>query len=87
MLQNYPNPFNAGTVISFNLKDATEWKVTIYNVMGQVVRTFEGADDAASVRVPWDGRDRDGSTVASGVYFYRVITPKWNATRKMTLVR
>lgn len=87
LLQNYPNPFNAGTVITFNLKEASEWKVAIYNVMGQVVRSFEGSDDASSIRVSWDGRDRDGATVASGVYFYRVTTPEWNATRKMTLVR
>ncbi len=87
LLQNYPNPFNAGTVIGFDLKEATDWNVSIYNVLGQVVRTFEGSADASNVRVSWDGRDRDGSEVASGVYFYRVMTPKWNATRKMTLIR
>jgi hypothetical protein len=87
LLQNYPNPFNAGTIISFNLKETSEWAVTVYNVLGQVVRAFDGTDDASSVRVSWDGRDRDGSAVASGVYFYRVTTPHWNATRKMTLIR
>lgn len=87
LLQNYPNPFNAGTVIGFDLKEASEWTVAIYNVLGQTVRTFEGSADASNVRLAWDGRDRDGSEVASGVYFYRVITPKWNATRKMTLIR
>jgi hypothetical protein len=87
LLQNYPNPFNAGTVIGFDLKEASDWNVSIYNVLGQVVRAFEGSADASNVRVTWDGRDRDGSEVASGVYFYRVITPKWNATRKMTLIR
>jgi hypothetical protein len=87
LLQNYPNPFNAGTVIGFDLKEASEWTVAIYNVLGQTVRTFGGTADASNVRLTWDGRDREGSEVASGVYFYRVITPKWNATRKMTLIR
>jgi hypothetical protein len=87
LLQNYPNPFNAGTIISFNLKETSEWTVTVYNVLGQIVRAFDGTDDASNVRVPWDGRDHDGSAVPSGVYFYRVATPDWNATRKMALIR
>lgn len=85
--QNYPNPFNSGTVIPFALKDASEWTVTIYNVMGQVVRTFEGRNDAGRIMVTWDGADHDGAAVASGVYFYRVQTNNWHATKKMTLVK
>ncbi|HWO57508.1 MAG TPA: T9SS type A sorting domain-containing protein [bacterium] len=85
--QNYPNPFNAGTVIPFALKDASEWTVTIYNVMGQVVRTFTGRNDAGRVTVTWDGADHNGAAVSSGVYFYRVQTDNWHATKKMTLVK
>jgi hypothetical protein len=67
--QNYPNPFNAGTVIPFDLKDASDWTVTVYNITGQVVRTFAGHNEASQVRVQWDGTDADGNDVASGVYF------------------
>jgi FlgD Ig-like domain len=87
LAQNYPNPFNAGTVIPFALKDASEWSVTIYNVMGQVVRNFTGHNEAGQINVSWDGSDENGSSVSSGVYFYRVQAGTWNATKKMTLVK
>jgi hypothetical protein len=85
--QNYPNPFNAGTVIPFALKDASDWTLTVYNVMGQVVRTFAGHNEAGRISVNWDGSDQSGTSVSSGVYFYRVQTANWNATKKMTLVK
>jgi hypothetical protein len=87
LAQNYPNPFNAGTVIPFALKDASEWSVTIYNVMGQVVRNFTGHNEAGQINVNWDGSDENGSSVSSGVYFYRVQAGTWNATKKMTLLK
>ncbi|MEW5701502.1 MAG: T9SS type A sorting domain-containing protein [Candidatus Zixiibacteriota bacterium] len=87
LLQNYPNPFNAGTVIPVALKDASEWSLSIYNVAGQVVRTFSGSSDAGIVNVAWDGRTADGSSVATGVYFYRVTTPNFTATKKMVLLK
>ncbi len=87
LLQNYPNPFNAGTVMPFVIKNASEWTLTVYNIMGQTVRTFNGTDAAGTVRVSWNGQDENGSSVPSGVYFYRVTTPEWSATKKMTLLK
>jgi len=87
LLQNYPNPFNAGTVIGFNLTKATDWSVTVYNVAGQVVRTFAGSNDAGTVQVAWDGNDASGEHVASGVYFYRLKADTFTATKKMTLLK
>ena len=87
LLQNYPNPFNAGTVMPFVIKNASQWTLTVYNIMGQTVQTFEGFDAAGTVRVAWNGQDQNGSTVPSGVYFYRVTTPEWSATKKMTLLK
>ncbi len=87
LLQNYPNPFNAGTVIPFTMKDASEWTLTVYNIMGQTVQTFEGFDAPGTVRVNWNGLDRNGANVPSGVYFYRVTTATWSATKKMTLLK
>jgi hypothetical protein len=87
LLQNYPNPFNAGTVIPFDLKDASDWTVTVYNVTGQVVRTFAGHNEASQVRVQWDGTDTDGNEVASGVYFYRIKANNFTASKKMTLLK
>jgi hypothetical protein len=87
LLQNYPNPFNAGTVMPFALKNDAQWTLTVYNVLGQEVRAFSNFSAAGTVRVNWDGRDQKGSAVPSGVYFYRVATKEWSATRKMTLLK
>lgn len=87
LMQNYPNPFNAGTVIRFDLKDASDWTLQVYNITGQVVRTFTGHDDASTVSVTWDGADRNGNQAASGVYFYRVNAGDYTATKKMTLLK
>ncbi|MBI3872149.1 MAG: hypothetical protein HY304_03620 [candidate division Zixibacteria bacterium] len=51
------------------------------------MQSFQGSDDAGIVPVAWDGRASDGSTAASGMYFYRVTTPTFSATRKMTLLK
>jgi hypothetical protein len=87
LLQNYPNPFNAGTVIRFDLKDASDWALTVYNITGQVVKTFSGHDEASQVSVQWDGKDNSGQTAASGVYFYRVNAGDYTAVKKMTLLK
>lgn len=85
--QNYPNPFNASTQIRFNLGAAAAWEVTVYNVLGQVVRRFEGTNEAGEVSIEWDGKASDGSGVASGVYFTRLKVDKSTATRKMVLLK
>ncbi|MEW5875739.1 MAG: T9SS type A sorting domain-containing protein [Candidatus Zixiibacteriota bacterium] len=87
LMQNYPNPFNAGTVIRFDLKEASDWTLTVYNITGQVVRTFSGHDEASSVSVLWDGKDNKTADAASGVYFYRVNAGNFTATKKMTLLK
>ena len=87
LLQNYPNPFNAGTVIRFDLKESSDWTLKVYNVAGQVVRTFGGFNDASEVSVAWDGTDDRGVRAASGVYFYRIDAGNFTATKKMTLMK
>jgi hypothetical protein len=87
LLQNYPNPFNAGTVMPFMLKTSSTWTLAVYNVLGQEVQSFSGNDAAGTVRVSWNGTDRNGATVPSGIYFYRVSTPEWTASKKMTLLK
>jgi len=87
LLQNYPNPFNAGTVIEFRSGTFSDWTLTIYNVLGQAVRTFGGSDATGTIRVEWDGTSETGKAVASGVYFYRVNMPSWSATKKLTLLK
>ncbi len=86
--QNTPNPFNPGTAIQVGIPVASEVRLTIYNVSGQKVSTL--VDDylrAGEHIVAWDGRDRSGRAVASGVYIYRLSTDDQTLTRRMVLVR
>jgi len=71
--QNYPNPFNPSTDIAFTLPAASRVKIDILNVLGQQVRTLKDEyTEAGAYTITWDGRDQAGSSVASGVYFYRM---------------
>ena len=85
--QNYPNPFNPTTTISLSLPVASDWTVAIYNVAGQMVKQYSGAADAGVVNVVWDGKDNSGSTVASGIYFYKAAAANFSATKKMVLMK
>ncbi|MBD3297543.1 MAG: T9SS type A sorting domain-containing protein, partial [candidate division Zixibacteria bacterium] len=87
LYQNYPNPFNAGTVIRFDLQEASDWTLTVYNVTGQRVRTFHGHSEASQMTVQWNGRDDNGQSVASGVYFYNIKAGRYTDTRKMTVLK
>ena len=80
--QNYPNPFNPETVIGFNLVEASDYELTIYNVTGQVVDVFSGSADAGSHQVKWNA-----SNVASGVYFYKLNAGNFTETKKMVLLK
>lgn len=85
--QNYPNPFNPTTTIALSLPVAGEYHVAIYNVAGQLIRTFDGSASAGVVQLVWDGKDASGSTVASGMYFYKATVGDFTATKKMLLMK
>jgi Tol biopolymer transport system component len=88
--QNYPNPFNAATVIRFALPTAANVELAIFNLAGQKVTTLvQGAREAGTYTINWDGRDDDGPALASGVFLYRLRTGDGQQveTRKLVLVR
>jgi hypothetical protein len=87
--QNYPNPFNPQTTIAFSLKQRGRVRVDVYNVAGQLVKTLLNESRAAGsyTDVRWDGRDARSQTVASGVYFYKLVTDGFSQTRKMVLLK
>ncbi len=88
LAQNYPNPFNAGTVISFSLPQRSHVSVDVFNILGQRVRRLVDEDrPAGTYRVEWDGSDRSGNLVASGVYLYRLDAGGRSLARKMILLR
>lgn len=86
--QNYPNPFNPSTVISYELPANTRTTLTIYNVLGQEVRTLvDGPETVGAKSVTWDGRDNHGRQVVSGVYLYRLQAGSYVQARKMILMK
>jgi len=82
LYQNYPNPFNEGTTIAFSLTKITDYKLGIYNILGQKVREFSGHGGPGVIRIPFTS---DG--LASGIYFYRLKADEFNESRKMLLLK
>jgi flagellar hook assembly protein FlgD len=87
LAQNYPNPFNPATTIALALPVASDYSVAIYNVAGQLIRTYSGYANAGVVSIVWDGKDASGSQVASGMYFYKAQANSFSATKKMLLMK
>jgi hypothetical protein len=88
LAQNYPNPFNAQTMISFNLATSGRVELDIYNMIGQkIVTLVDGSYNPGTYNVIWNGRDAAGSTVSSGIYYYRLKTDAKTETMKMTLLK
>jgi subtilisin family serine protease len=90
LANNYPNPFNPTTTIEYSIKEKAHVSLKIYNVAGQLVKTLVNqAQDRTShhYSVQWSGRDNKGNPVASGVYFYRLVTKGFTQTKKMVLLK
>lgn len=88
MLQNYPNPFNPGTTICYRLNEPVEITLTIYNMLGQKVRTLaDGKKMAGTHQIVWEGKDDFGNMVPSGVYFTRLKHGTETITNKMVLMK
>jgi hypothetical protein len=86
--QNYPNPFNPTTTIVFALPASSHTDLRIYNILGQMVRVLLDQDlPAGSHQVTWDGIDGRGRSVATGVYFYRLETAGYAASKKMVVLK
>jgi len=81
--QNYPNPFNPTTTIEFSLPERSFVKLTVYNALGQEVAVLVDEEKSpGKYAVTFDA-----SKLSSGIYFYRLETPKFIETKKMILVK
>ncbi|MBI2620035.1 MAG: T9SS type A sorting domain-containing protein [Ignavibacteriales bacterium] len=86
--QNYPNPFNPTTTLLFTLHTSLFTTLKVYDLLGREVVTLVETDLKAGEHVlRWDGRDRVGKQVSTGVYYYRLTAGDLVQTRKMILVR
>ncbi len=93
LLQNFPNPFNPETWIPYQLKDDSPVMIRIYNSAGILVRELDlgyktaGLYDGKDKSAYWDGKDKFGLPVASGVYFYEISAGKFSAVKKMIVLK
>ena len=88
LYQNRPNPFNPETRISYYLPKSCNVKLTIYNVLGQTIKTFhQGYQNAGMNTIIWDGRGKNGVELSSGIYFYRLEAGEFIQTKKMSLMK
>lgn len=73
LMQNYPNPFNPSTKIEFSLPVASNVKLTIYNILGEVVNVLANQQmNAGHHSITWNSDNKIGEKVVSGVYFYEL---------------
>jgi len=88
--QNYPNPFNPETHIAFDIPASWTAPVTlrIFNMQGQLIQTLvDGVMAPGRHEVVWNGRDTSGQPVATGMYFYQILSGEVKAVKKMQIVK
>jgi len=92
LCQNYPNPFNSATLICYTIPDREvrlhRTTLRVYNILGEEVITLvDSRQKAGRYQVVWDGKDKRGKEVVSGIYFCRLITGGFTQVRKLALIR
>ncbi len=86
--QNYPNPFNSQTLIRYQIKEAGKVILKIYDALGSNIRTLsDGYKDKGVYSQVWDGKDKYGRYVATGIYFYTISAGSFIQTKKMLLLK
>jgi hypothetical protein len=88
LYQNHPNPFNTETQIKYQLKKANFVTLSIYNILGEKVRTLVKEKQAGGLKtIIWNGRDEKGNELASGIYFYELKAGEVTQTKRMVLLK
>ncbi|MFC1619451.1 FlgD immunoglobulin-like domain containing protein [Candidatus Neomarinimicrobiota bacterium] len=86
--QNYPNASNPETRIQYDLPEAASVNLIIYDILGrEVIKLLDQQMSSGYHTIIWDGRDRTGRTMPSGMYFARMGSPSYTITIKMILER
>ncbi len=86
--QNYPNPFNPTTTINYKISKADDIKLSVYNVMGEEIKTLVNENKAAGkYDVIWNATDNRGNRVASGLYFYKLQSSSQTIVKKMMFLK
>lgn len=96
--QNFPNPFSAknetafgknqSTTIEYNLKENQYVKIEIYDIKGELVKTLVNEfQNSGQYKVIWNGSNKIGSRLPTGVYFYSLTSNQFNETKKMIILK
>ena len=91
--QNYPNPFNPTTNIEFSIPRSATIQLNVYNILGELVKTLVNGDIVSgNYKATWNGTNNHGTSVASGIYFYRLVAQSNGAanyvvTKKMLMMK
>jgi PKD repeat protein len=88
LYQNYPNPFNPSTTIRYGLPEGSNVIIKIYNLLGIEIRELVSEFQQAGFKTTiWDGKDKNGISVDSGVYLYKFKSNNFSQTKKMLLIK
>jgi PKD repeat protein len=88
LMQNYPNPFNLSTEIRFDVPENGMVRLTIYNLVGEMLRAIvNGQRSAGHHSAHWDGRNENGESLASGIYLLTMQAGRFKATKKIILLK
>jgi flagellar hook assembly protein FlgD len=86
--QNYPNPFNPVTAIHYDLPEDALVNITIYDMMGRIVKTMVNAQQNAGYKsVIWDATNNAGQSVSAGLYLYTIQAGVFRQTKKMVMLK
>ena len=86
--QNYPNPFNSSTAIGFEIQRSSYVSLNVFDIMGNLVKQLaKGRYASGKYYFHWNGINKKGESVPSGVYFYKLKTNSKSIVKKMILLR
>jgi hypothetical protein len=86
--QNYPNPFNPITTLQYDLPENALVNITIYDMMGKVVRTLINMEQTAGYKsIQWNATNDEGKPVSAGLYLYTIQAGEFRQTKKMVLLK
>jgi len=88
LYQNHPNPFNPLTSLRYDLPNYGLVNITIYDMMGRVVKTLVNSSQTAGYKsIQWNATNDRNEPVSAGLYLYTIQAGEFRQTRKMVLLK
>jgi len=88
LYQNNPNPFNPKTTIRYELPEGSNVTIKVYNLLGKEIIVLVNEFQSSGVKtISWDGKDKNGYSVNSGMYLYKFTSNNFSQTKKMLVIK